>query len=149
MCPLGERAVLVKFVVLGEFTPWARTLFVAKLPSWSTCFPQQTCRPAIKVPTLQMCCLVAVDAHASLLLFSFNAVVAETRLLSGFDAVIAENYSQLPWSCCLGISRSRPGVSQGSKHLFLGLVFPKMLPAKHFVHRLPAYPRLWQPLVVS
>ena len=62
---------------------------MAKFPSWSTCFPQQTCLPAIKLPTLQMCCLVA-------LLFSFNAVVAETRLLFGFDAIIAENYSQLP-----------------------------------------------------
>ena len=79
---------------------------------------QQTCLPAIKLPTLQMCRLVAVDAHASLLLFRFNTVVAETRLLLGVDAVIAENYSQLPWSCCLGISRSCPGVSQGSKHLF-------------------------------
>jgi hypothetical protein len=96
-----------------------------------------------------MCCLVAVDAHASLLLFSFNAVVAATGLLFSFDAVIAENCSQLPWSCCLGISRSRPGVSQGSKHLFLGLAFPKMLPAKHFAGRLLAYPRLRQPLVVS
>ena len=98
--------------------------------------------PTANLPTLQMCCLVA-------LLFSFNAVVAETRLLFSFDAVIAENCSQLPWSCCLGISRSRPGVSQGSKHLFLGLVFPKMLPAEHFVRRLPAYTRLRQPLVVS
>lgn len=79
---------------------------------------QQTCLPAIKVPTLQMCRLVAVDAHASLLLFRFNTVVAETRLLLGVDVVIAKNYSQLPWSCCLGISRSCPGVSQGSKHLF-------------------------------
>ena len=57
---------------------------------------QQTCLPAIKLPTLQMCRLVAVDAHASLLLFRFNTVVAETRLLLGVDAVIAENYSQLP-----------------------------------------------------
>jgi hypothetical protein len=101
------------------------------------------------LPTLKMCCLVAVDVHASLLLFSFNAVVAETRLLFSFDAVIAENCSQLPWSCCVGISRSRQGVSQGSKHLFLCLEFPKMLPAKHFVRRLPAYTRLRQPLVVS
>jgi len=55
---------------------------VAKVPSWSTCFPQQTCLPAIKLPTLEMCCLVAVDAHTSLLLFRrFNTVVAETRLL--------------------------------------------------------------------
>ena len=32
---------------------------------------------------------------------------------------------------------------------FLDLAFPKMLPTEHFVRRLPAYPRLRQPLIVS
>jgi hypothetical protein len=87
-----------------------------------------------------MCCLVA-------LLFSFNAVVAETRLLFGFDAVIAENYSQLPllFGHLAEPSRRLARVQTP----FLGLAFPKMLPAEHFVRRLPAYPRLRQPLVVS
>ena len=108
---------------------WAKSPSLAKLcqqlPSWSTCFPQQTCIRAIKLPTLQMCRLVAVDVRASLLLFRFNTVVAETRLLLGVDAVIAENYSQLPSSCCLGISRSCPGISQGSTPFSLTSRFPK------------------------
>ncbi len=91
--------------------------------------------------------IAATRGCAQRSVLSFNAVVAETRLLFGFNAVIADNYSQL-WSCCLGISRSRPGVSQGSKHLYLGLAFPRMLPAEHFVRRLPANHRMAAPCCV-